>query len=73
MISGQLEGRKLLGIPWKFSFRAWAIKHVVDSDHVAFISQCSLSNSFVGCSGWRRTFSSSTLMLTASIGVRLLY
>jgi hypothetical protein len=38
---------------------------------VASIGQYSLSYSFIGCSGWMRSLSSSTLMRTIFIGMRL--
>jgi hypothetical protein len=54
-----------------FSFCAWATKHFKDSTYVALITRSLLSDNFIKCAGWRRPLSSSTLMLTTSIGVRL--
>jgi hypothetical protein len=57
--------------PATFSPYTWVIEHFEDADHVALITQSSLSDNFIECSRWRRPSSSSTPMMTASIGVRI--
>jgi hypothetical protein len=42
-----------------FSLCTWVTEHFEDFDHVALITQSSLSDSFIECSRWRRPFSSS--------------
>jgi hypothetical protein len=60
-ILGPLVGGKLLHLPCNFSHHASVTEHIVDFDHVAFITRPSLSNNFIGYFGWRRTFSSSNV------------
>jgi hypothetical protein len=68
-VSGWLNIGKLLSLPCSFSIRAWMMEHLVESDHVAFITRSFRLPTSSGALDRKELPQVAMSMLTSSIGV----